>query len=151
MKMIANKSTSIRLPVFYLLLIFISIFTTNCTVQFVARYDEAVKNDIIHISSEVDKFYSRLLETDVNERTYNRFREEYLEIESDIRTLLTKNQIRPLNDESTKQTENALKLWLDDKDTHKKNNTVSDFIINSHRSQFQRLFVAMAKGEQAKQ
>ena len=37
------------------------------------------------------------------------------------------------------------------KDTHKKNNTVSDFIINSHRSQFQRLFVAMAKGEQAKQ
>ena len=151
MKMIANKSILNRLPVFYLLLIFISIFTTDCTVQFVARYDEAVKNDIIHISSEVDKFYSRLLETDVNERTYNRFREEYLEIESDIRTLLTKNQIRPLNDESTKQTENALKLWLDDKDTHKKNNTVSDFIINSHRSQFQRLFVAMAKGEQAKQ
>ncbi len=101
-------------------------------------------------SKEIDRFYGELLYTKEDERNYDRFKEQYLAIEVDLRGLLTKNKIRPLNDESTKQTEIALELWLDDKKQHKENDKVSDFIINRHREQFQRIFIAMAKGEEAK-
>jgi len=136
---------------FYFLLTITLLFISGCTVQFVAEYDESIKNEIIRISNEIDKFYAILLETEQTERTYENFKEEYLTIEVDLRTLLTRNKIRPLNDESTKQTEIALELWLDDKEQHKANETVSNFIINQHRNQFQRLFIAMAIGEKVKE
>jgi hypothetical protein len=62
-----------------------------------------------------------------------------------------RNEIRALNKESTKQTQNALDLWLGDKNNHKKLNTVDDVTIKLHRRQFSRVFVAMAKGEEAKE
>jgi len=136
---------------FYFLLTITLLFISGCTVQFVAEYDESIKNEIIRISNEIDKFYAILLETEQTERTYENFKEEYLTIEVDLRTLLTRNKIRPLNDESTKQTEIALELWLDDKEQHKANENVSNFIINQHRNQFQRLFIAMAIGEKVKE
>jgi hypothetical protein len=136
---------------FYFLPILIILFINGCTVQYVAEYDESIKNEIIRISGEIDKFYGTLLETKEAERTYENFKEEYLTIEVDLRMLLTRNKIRPLNEESTKQTEIALELWLDDKEQHKENDTVSDFIVNQHRNQFQRIFIAMAIGEEVKE
>lgn len=136
------------------LMIFISLsafFLYSCRVQYVASYDQTVQNEIIRISSEVDMFYGKLLEIPEDERSYDNFKNDYLKIEVDLRTLLTRNKIRPLNDESIQQTKNALNIWLDDKDRHKKKNTVSDFTINLHRKQFQRIFVAMAIGESVKE
>lgn len=128
----------------------IPLLTNSCTVQFVAQYDETIKNEIVRISGEVDKFYVELLETKESERPYENCKEKYVAIEVDLNMLLTKNEIRALNDESIKQNQIALKLWLDDKEQHKKNNNLSDATINIHRSQFKRIFVAMAKGEEAK-
>lgn len=136
--------------IIYLTLLSILIFK-GCTVQYVAAYDENIKDEIIKIAGEVEMFYAELLETEINDRTYDNFIDKYLAIEVNLRTLLLKNKIRPLNEESTKQTEIALELWLDDKEKHKTNNTVSNFIVDSHRSQFQRIFIAMAKGEAIKE
>jgi hypothetical protein len=149
---VLNMNKLYRKDIFaiYLLSITISTFS-SCTVQYVAEYDESIKNEIIRIASEVDMFYTTLLETAEGERTYENFRDSYLTIEVDLNTLLTRNKIRPLNEESIKQTQNALELWLDDKGKHKTNNSVSDFIINQHRNQFQRIFIAMAIGEKAKE
>ena len=145
---------SIRINTRYLiacLTVFSLIVFYGCTVQYVAVYDESIKNEIIRIAGEVEMFYATLLEADASLRGYNNFKDRYLAIEVDLRTLLTRNKIRPLNEESTKQTEIALELWLDDKEKHKFNDSVSDFIINSHRNQFQRIFIAMAKGEAVKE
>jgi len=68
-----------------------------------------------------------------------------------LRSLLLQNKVRPLNEESVRQTEIAIELWLDDKENHKENNSVSDFIIKQHREQFSRIFTAMAIGESAKE
>jgi hypothetical protein len=136
---------------FYFLLTITILLIKGCTVQYVAEYDESIKNEIIRISAEIDKFYGELLETQKNERTYENFKDEYIGIEVDLRTLLTRNKIRPLNEESTRQTEIALELWLNDKEQHKANETVGDFIINQHRNQFQRIFIAMAIGEEVKE
>ena len=145
-----NKLYSKNFYSIYSLLLMLLVFT-SCTVQYVAQYDETIKNEIIRIAGEVDMFYVNLLEITPNEREYDNFRKEYLKIEVDLNTLLMRNKIRPLNEESTKQTQNALDLWLNDKDHHKANNTVSDFIIKLHRKQFQRMFIAMAIGEEVKE
>lgn len=141
----------IKKPYAVLLFFLFPVFFFGCTVQYVAEYDESVKNEIVRIAAQVEMFYADILETNEAERVYENFRDRYISIEVDLRTLLLRNKIRPLNEESTKQTEIALELWIDDKEQHKSENTVSNFIINSHRKQFQRIFIAMAKGEAVKE
>jgi hypothetical protein len=134
------------------ILLFITSFVLiGCRVQYVADYDDTVYNEIISVAKEIDMFYTILLSTSAEERLYENFIDEYLTIEVDLRSLLMRNEIRSLNEESTRQTEIALELWLEDKSQHKENNSVSDFIITQHRKQFQRIFVAMATGESAKE
>jgi hypothetical protein len=119
-------------------------------VRYVAEYDASIKDEIIRIAKEVDLFYGRLLDTPANQRQYDKSRDKYLEIEADLRALKMRNEIRALNKESTKQTQNTLDLWLGDKNSHKKLNTVDDATIKLHRRQFSRVFIAMAKGEEVK-
>lgn len=139
------------IPAALLVAFFSTLFFGGCTVQLTAEYDETIRNEIIRIAGEVEMFYAQLLETEATERTYENFKDGYLMIEVDLRSLLTRNKIRPLNEESAQQTEIALELWLDDKANHKQNDNVSNFIIESHRKQFQRIFIAMAIGEAVKE
>ena len=136
---------------YWFLLLLIAGFIGGCRVQYVAAYDETIENEIILISEQIDMFYTVLLETQVEERTYENFKDDYLDIEVGLRSLLMRNKIRPLNEESARQSELALELWLEDKEIHKEEDTVSDFIINQHRTQFQRIFIAMAIGESVKE
>ena len=146
------KETMRKYSVQYLIALSIIFFLSGgCRVQLVADYDENIHNEIIRIAEEIDLFYTRLLDTPVDERSYDNFKEDYLLIEVDLRSLLLQNKVRPLNEESVRQTEIAIELWLDDKENHKENNSVSDFIIKQHREQFSRIFTAMAIGESAKE
>ena len=123
----------------------------GCTVRYAAEYDASIKEEIIRIAKQVDLFYGRLLETPSGERQYKNYKDDYLKIEADLRALELRNEIRTFNKESTAQTKIALDLWLEDRESHKKDNTVDDATLKLHRKQFARVFVAMAKGEEAKQ
>ena len=136
--------------IFYFLLILMFATNSGCTVRYVAEYDAAIKDEIVQVAKKVDLFWGQLLDTAIGERNYEKFKNKYNEIETDIRCLLMKNEIRPLNKESIKQSENALKLWLQDKAIHKDKDGFSDFEAKRHRKQFIRVFIAMAKGEEAK-
>ncbi len=126
------------------------IFFNSCTVHYVAEFDENIKNEIIRIAAHVERLYADLFESDERDRVYENFKDRYIAIDVDLRTLFLRNKIRPLNAEATKQTEIALELWVEDYEQHKNENTVSNFIINSHRKQFQRIFIAMARCEAVK-
>lgn len=133
-------------------LLFIAVIaTTGCAVRYVADYDAVVLDEIICISKKVDMFYGEILETSADRRGYEDFKGKYIEIEADFRALLMRNEIRAFNEQTTKQINIALELWLDDKAKHKEKNTVVDFIAKRHRKQFARVFTAMAKGEKAKE
>jgi hypothetical protein len=123
---------------------------TGCTYRYVADYDPYVVEDVYAISKRVDVFYGKLIETPANGRAYLSFRDTYIDVEADLRLLLRRNETRPLNEETTKQINVTLNLWLDDKTKHEEKNTVSNFIAKKHREQFGRLFVAIVKGEIAK-
>lgn len=123
---------------------------SSCTVKLVPDYDASIKEETLEIAKKVDLFWGKLLDTEMDERKYASFKDQYNEIETDIRGLLMKNKIREQNEISTKQIENLLELWIEDKKIHKHNDTFSDFEAESHREQFVRVFTAIAKGEEAK-
>ena len=123
---------------------------SGCTVKYVADYDSSVKEETVQIAKKVDLFWGTLIDTPVNDRKYDAFKDQYNEIETGIRGLLIKNQIRELNKFSTKQVNNLLELWIEDKKIHKSSDTFSDFEAKRHRKQFVRVFIAIAKGEEAK-
>lgn len=139
-----------RLIPFVLGLLMLALAASGCTIRYVADYDAAAKAEILRVAKEVDLFWGRLLDTPEDKRQYTNFKDDYNRIESDLRNLVMRNEIRPLNKLSTKQSQIALDLWLDDKTTHKQKDTISDFIVKRHRQQFVRVFVAMARGEMAK-
>jgi len=128
-----------------------SLSISGCAVHFVADYDPKVKEEIVQLSKKVDLFWGKLLETEVKKRKYEKFKEQYIKIETDLRGLVMINKIRALNKSSTRQANILLELWIDDKDTHKKDNTFSDLIIKRHREGYERIFTAMARGEAVKE
>ena len=133
----------------FLMLIFV-LLTNGCAVKYVADYDASIKEEIVQVAKKVDLFWGELIDTDVSERTYDKFKAKYNDIEVDIRALVMKNEIRALNKLSTEQANIALDLWIEDKELHKKNNGFSNFEAKRHRKQFLRVFTAMAKGEEVK-
>lgn len=134
----------------FVLLVFASLTICACTVHYVADYDASMKEEIVEVAKEVDQFWGALLDTDTSKRKYENYKTHYNEIESDIRGLVLKNDIRHLNRETTRQAQIALDLWCEDRRMHKEKDTFSDFEAKSHRKQYLRVFTAMAKGEEAK-
>ena len=138
------------------LLLFISVSTLlfySCRITLVPNYDEAIAHQIEEIAKSVDKFYLEMLETtsnNNNERSFNNFAESYVEIEVELNSLLNKNKVRPLNDNSTRICEITLELWIKYKDEHKNDNTLSDGLIKLNRKTFSDLFYAMQVAEEAK-
>jgi len=140
----------VRIRSLYLFFIILVMVTSACTVKYVADYDASIMDEIIQISKKVDLFWGELLDTPEAERRYEKFRNKYTAIETDIRGLVMRNEIRPINKESTKQANIALDLWIQDRDEHKKNDKFTNFEARRHRKQYQRVFISMAKGEEAK-
>lgn len=122
----------------------------NCTFRVVADYDPETVNGLFDLSQKVDLFYSLLLETDKDQRQYEKFKRSYVEIETSFRRLLLKNRLRPFNKETENQISIAMRLWEDDKQKHKEKDGVSDFIAKRHRAQYGEVFYQIIKGEQAK-
>ncbi len=123
---------------------------SGCTVKWVADYDSVAFEEIIKVGKKVDKFYGDLLELKSSDRPYLKFSAQYVEIETDIQSLVTRNNARDLNEESTQISESILKLWLKYKDAHKSKDTYSDGNAKLDRNRFIRLFAAAASAERAK-
>lgn len=122
----------------------------GCAVKLVADYDSVSFEEILKVGKKVDKFYGDLLEAKSSDRAYQKFSDQYVEIETDIRSLVTRNTARALNEESTQISEITLSLWLKYKDGHKTKDTYSDGTAKLDRNRFVRLFAAAASAERAK-
>lgn len=139
-----------RSIVLYPLLLSVFFFLSACSKVIVADYDAEIEKEIFRIAKEVDVFYVTMYESEARQRNYNNFREQYIKIETDIQSLYMKNQVRPLNNASSKQAGIALDLWMDFKGKHKAKDGIKDILITRHRDKFRRIFTAMALGENIK-
>ena len=83
-------------------------------------------------------------------RHYSEFSKDYVNIESDIRSLVIRNKMRPLNEESTKISETILDEFMKYRKKHKEDDIYKTTLISLHRNRLLRLFTAMSVAEQAK-
>ena len=131
-------------------LLLLLLLHTGCTVQYVAAFDENVRDQIYELAEEVDKFWGTMLEMPEGEREYEQFRDQYVDIETKLRSLLLKNEARPGNEESAEQSRILLELWIEDKEIHREQDSFNNFLANRHRRQFTEVFTAMARAEEEK-
>ena len=125
----------------------------SCKLFFLPAYNAQLSNKIDVTSKAVDTFYSSMLDsTSISNdgRAYSKFADQYLSIETDLNSLLTKNTNRPLNANSNRICQITLQLWVKYKEEHKKSNTLSDGIIKLNQKTFSDLFNAMQVAEKGK-
>ena len=138
----------------YVLTVFaIIVFVSGCRITLIPPYDEQLADQIETTAKEVDLFYLDIQETTSNEngeRAYSNFAGQYAGIEAELNSLLYKNKIRPLNENSTRICEITLQLWMKYKNEHKEDNKISDGVIELNRNTFNDLFFAMQVAEKAK-
>jgi len=138
---------------YLLYLLFVVLFalsTGACSVKLIADYDATTFEEIIRVSKKVDQFYGHLLETAEGDRQYSKYANQYVEVETDIRSLVTRNQARPLNIESIKISQSILNLWIKYKQGHQTKDGYSTGTAKLDRARFVRLFNAAAAAEEAK-
>lgn len=128
----------------------LALLLAGCAIKLVADYDQPAFEEILRVAKKVDQFYGGLLERPEGQRPYAQFSAQYVDIESDLRSMVTRNQARPLNQESTKISETILELWQKYKAAHQENNGYKTVLANLHRKRFTRLFNAAASAEEAK-
>lgn len=126
----------------------------SCRLSLVPNYDTAIGEQIDNTSKTVDKFYLTMLETTTikNEgRAFSKYVKEYVDIEVELNSLLSKNKVRPLNKNSTRICEITLEMWIKRKDEHKLKDSLSNGLIKLNRKEFSDLFCAMQIAEKAKE
>ncbi|OOZ38215.1 hypothetical protein BOW53_16245 [Solemya pervernicosa gill symbiont] len=116
----------------------------------VSDYDARLAQEINEVSKEVDVFYGGLIETKESDRMYSKYKDKYIQIEVDIRSLLVQNKKRPLNSESSNVIEKTLNKWLKYKKAHSDTNAYKTGLAKIHRTRFTRHFSAMTAAEEAK-
>ncbi len=143
----------INKKLFVLTVFAIIVFASGCRITLIPPYDEQLADQIETTAKEVDLFYLDIQETTSNEngeRAYSNFAGQYAGIEAELNSLLYKNKIRPLNENSTRICEITLDLWKKYKNEHKEDNKISDGVIELNRLTFNDLFFAMQVAEKAK-
>jgi hypothetical protein len=136
-----------------LFLIISLLFLFSCRVTLLPEYNAELSKNIENTAKLVDKFYLSMYETtsvENNGRSYDKFAGQYVEIEVEIKSLLNRNKIRPLNENSTRISEITLELWQKYKEEHKTDNTLSNGLIQLNMKTFADLFFAMQVAEEGK-
>ncbi len=133
------------IPAYFLLL-----FLTGCSLQMVAPYDLQTVSQIAEVEKKIDYLYRSAELLPESDRQYEQFAQQYTEIDVDIRALLRRQQRRDKNTETIKQVDILLDLWTQDRNTHQEKDSLSTFIIKRRLDQYQRMFTALIKGENAK-
>lgn len=121
-----------------------------CTLQLVADYDQSTLQQLELVAKKVDRLYVELSYTPEQQRSYQKVASQYLDIEVSLEALKTRQQLRELNELTLKQVDITISLFRQDRELHKQRNTVSDFLLKRRRKQYNRLFISMIKGEEAK-
>ncbi len=123
---------------------------SGCGLQLISTYDERSVEQMERLSMAVERFYTTLDYSTAKERTYKKYKSAYIDIHVRLQILLASQQARPLNELTVKQVKIFESLWQEDEASHKKNDTISNFIIERRQQQYRRIFQAMITGEESK-
>ncbi|VAW94898.1 hypothetical protein MNBD_GAMMA22-1673 [hydrothermal vent metagenome] len=146
MKYLLSHSMAKNIMLSLLLISFV-----GCTgVKLIADKDSKMYDETINAGKQVDSFYTKLLEKKSSKREYQKYSDQYLKIETELREIYTKNNSKSLNDESTKISKSILGLWLKYKAKHQLENQYSSGNAKLDKDRFVRLFASALNAESSK-
>ncbi len=124
---------------------------TGCTgVKILADKDTKIYNETLKVGKNIDSFYVKLLKKEQSKRNFQTYSEQYIEIETELRSLYIKNKSKSLNDESIKISKSILGLWVKYKAKHQLENNYSNGNAKLDKNRFVRLFVSALNAESSK-
>jgi hypothetical protein len=121
----------------------------GCAYKIVSDYDPATFEEILSVSRKVDRFYGYLLEAP-EPRPYEKYAQQYVDIEADLRSLYIRNQVRLLNQESARISQITLDQWIAARQRHRRENNYRTPIAELERERFTRVFLSGATAERTK-
>jgi hypothetical protein len=123
----------------------------GCSLHLVADYDPQIVNQLEVIDRKIEHLYLTMQILEPDQRQYDRFSEQYLNLLIDIRLMERRQARRKNNSESLKQAKLLLQFWQQDMLSHQQHQTLSNFLIKRRLNQYRRLIDALIDGELAKQ
>ncbi|MBQ4813112.1 hypothetical protein A7985_21910 [Pseudoalteromonas luteoviolacea] len=122
----------------------------GCSLHLISEYDRASQQHMLSLMKKIDGFYLHMSNVEPAKRKFSHYSSGYTNIEVEINALLQRQKVRELNELTVKQVEILLELWQQGKLAHKTKDSISDFIIKRRRSEYQRVMLAMVRGEESK-
>lgn len=120
---------------------------SQCKVQLVPPYDAGVEQQIVNTAKMNDRLYLEMKEEPVADRTYTKYSSKYLDIESEINSILLKNEARKQSHDLIVITNNLKTLFVQFKDKHKQDATINDADIKLNQLQIAAAWKALLVAE----
>ena len=106
------------------LLSLIMFLAYSCHIHLVPTYSPELEQQIADAAKATDRLYLQIIDADEGNRTYAQFKDAYMQIETEINSILLKNEARDKNTDFLKIIDNLKKAFTEAKDFHKTNNTL---------------------------
>ncbi len=135
---------------FFVLSLVLINFSGCAVVKLLAEKDEKMYDETLKVGKEIDIFYVKLLEKEQSKRNFQRYSEQYGEIETELRSIYTKNKSKSLNGESIKISKSILGLWVKYKAKHQLDNQYTNGNAKLDKNRFVRLFASALNAESSK-
>ena len=104
----------------------ICVLLFSCRVVLVPEYSAELENQIVQGAKLNDRLYINLLDANPDKRSIQLYADKYAEIESEIHSILLKNETRKKNNDMLVIIRNLDSVFVKYKNHHKSKNTLSD-------------------------
>ncbi len=129
--------------------VLVLIFVNSCQVRLVPQYNAELESQIISAAKLTDRLYLQMIDAPAGKKDYQLYSEKYLDIETEINSVLFKNQAR----ESAKDIVASVKLLRDKfikyKQDHKIRNTLSNAELVLYNEDLKALWLPLLVEEKA--
>lgn len=119
------------------------------SVKLAPDYSEAIETQIIETQKQNERLYTELLELPEDKRTYASVSKEYLEIESNINSILFQYQTREKSEDFVKMTKLLKDNFIQYKKEHKDKKTLNDGQINLYTAYINGFWQPLLRAEKA--
>lgn len=119
---------------FLLTSLLLIVFNSCVSVKLVPDYSEVIENQIIETQKQNEKMYLELLEQPQDKRTYTSANKEYLEVESNINSILFQYSSREKSEDFVKMTTILKDNFIQYKKEHKDKKTLTDGEITLYKT-----------------
>jgi hypothetical protein len=118
-----------------------------CKVTLVPPYDASIEQQIVNTAKMNDRLYLDMQDEPEANRTYSKYSSKYLDIESEINSILLKNQARRQSHDLVVITNNLKTLFVQFKDQHKQATTINNADIKLNQLQIAAAWKALLVAE----